>query len=129
MRLSAGGIRELHWHQQAEWAIVTYGDCRITILDAHGRAAVRDVKEGDLWYFSAGSAALPARAGPRRRGIHFGLRQRASSEFNTLLPTEWLAHTPPTSWLRILACRWTRSATFRCTTNGSSRARCRARAR
>lgn len=24
MRLSAGGIRELHWHQAAEWAYMTY---------------------------------------------------------------------------------------------------------
>ena len=36
MRLSAGGIRELHWHQQAEWAIMTYGNCRITVLDSSG---------------------------------------------------------------------------------------------
>src|SRR5262249_36321422 len=48
MRLSAGGIRELHWHQQAEWAIMTYGNCRITVLDAQGRPYVQDVKEGDL---------------------------------------------------------------------------------
>ena len=44
MRLSAGGIRELHWHQQAEWAIMTYGHCRITVLDARGRPYVADVK-------------------------------------------------------------------------------------
>jgi oxalate decarboxylase len=25
MRLTAGGIREPHWHQAAEWAIMTYG--------------------------------------------------------------------------------------------------------
>src|ERR1700756_5169987 len=25
MRLTPGGIRELHWHQAAEWAIMTYG--------------------------------------------------------------------------------------------------------
>jgi oxalate decarboxylase len=30
MRLTAGGIRELHWHQAAEWAIMTYGSCRVT---------------------------------------------------------------------------------------------------
>jgi oxalate decarboxylase len=28
MRLTAGGIRELHWHQAAEWAYMTYGHCR-----------------------------------------------------------------------------------------------------
>ena len=48
MRLIRGGIRELHWHQAAEWAIMTYGNCRITVLDAQGRPYVQDVKEGDL---------------------------------------------------------------------------------
>src|ERR1700737_1803369 len=51
MRLDAGGIRELHWHLAAEWAYMTYGKCRVTVLDDKGRAYVSDVKEGDLWYF------------------------------------------------------------------------------
>ena len=34
MRLGPGGVRELHWHQQAEWAVMTFGECRVTILDA-----------------------------------------------------------------------------------------------
>src|SRR4029077_15050514 len=37
MRLGRNGVRELHWHQQAEWAVVTAGVCRITILDQLGR--------------------------------------------------------------------------------------------
>jgi len=28
MRLTRGGIRELHWHQAAEWSYVTKGACR-----------------------------------------------------------------------------------------------------
>jgi oxalate decarboxylase len=33
MRLTtAGGIREMHWHQFAEWAYMIYGTCRITTL-------------------------------------------------------------------------------------------------
>ena len=54
MRLGPGGVRELHWHQQAEWAVMTYGNCRVTILDTMGRPEVADVKAGDLWYFPAG---------------------------------------------------------------------------
>jgi quercetin dioxygenase-like cupin family protein len=54
MRLTAGGIRELHWHQAAEWAYVTYGNCRVTVLDTSGRPYVADVKEGDIWYFPTG---------------------------------------------------------------------------
>ena len=38
MRLDAGGIRELHWHQAAEWAFMSYGNCRVTVVDPAGRA-------------------------------------------------------------------------------------------
>jgi oxalate decarboxylase/phosphoglucose isomerase-like protein (cupin superfamily) len=31
MRLEAGGYRELHWHQAAEWALVLNGSCRIQV--------------------------------------------------------------------------------------------------
>src|ERR1700681_4578911 len=54
MRLATGGIRELHWHLAAEWAYMSYGNCRVTVLDEAGRAYVSDVKEGDIWYFPAG---------------------------------------------------------------------------
>jgi oxalate decarboxylase len=44
MRLTAGGIRELHWHLAAEWAYMTYGNCRVTLLNDQGQAYVADVK-------------------------------------------------------------------------------------
>jgi oxalate decarboxylase len=95
MRLSAGGIRELHWHQQAEWAIMTYGHCRITILDALGRPYVADVKEGDLWYFPAGLPHSLQGLGPDGAEFVLAFDNGVSSEFNTLLATDWMAHTPP----------------------------------
>ncbi len=33
MRLTAGGVRELHWHVPAEWEIMLYGHARITAVD------------------------------------------------------------------------------------------------
>ena len=54
MRLTRGGIRELHWHLAAEWAYVTYGTCRITTIDQSGRPNVEDVPKGGLWYFPSG---------------------------------------------------------------------------
>jgi oxalate decarboxylase len=95
MRLSAGGIRELHWHQQAEWAIMTYGHCRITVLDAQGRPYVADVAEGDLWYFPAGLPHSLQGIGPDGAEFVLAFDDGVSSEFNTLLSTEWMAHTPP----------------------------------
>src|SRR6476646_10150971 len=30
MRLQPGGIREMHWHKEAEWGYVLAGRCRVT---------------------------------------------------------------------------------------------------
>src|SRR5438309_8687437 len=54
MRLTAGGVRELHWHTSAEWAIMLYGTARITAIDADGKSFVGDVSKNDLWFFPSG---------------------------------------------------------------------------
>jgi oxalate decarboxylase len=93
MRLTAGGIRELHWHQAAEWAIMTYGSCRVTVLDAVGRPYVADVNEGDLWYFPAGQPHSLQGLGPDGCEFVICFDDGDASEFNTLLVTDWFAHT------------------------------------
>jgi len=95
MRLDAGGIRELHWHQQAEWAIMLDGTCRITGLDADGRSSVRDVRAGDLWYFPPGLPHSLQGLGPDGAEFLLIFDNGMASEFNTLLLTDWMAHTPP----------------------------------
>jgi oxalate decarboxylase len=95
MRLGPGGIRELHWHQQAEWAVMTDGKCRITVLDWEGRPAVRDVRPGDLWYFPAGLPHSLQGMGPSGCEFTIVFDNGMASEFNTLLLTDWVAHTPP----------------------------------
>src|SRR5882724_13418570 len=40
MRLTAGGVRELHWHTANEWAIMLYGTARITAIDRDGKSFV-----------------------------------------------------------------------------------------
>ena len=54
MRLNAGGVRELHWHTSAEWAIMLYGTARITAIDTDGKSFVADTKKNDLWFFPSG---------------------------------------------------------------------------
>ena len=95
MRLGPNGVRELHWHQQAEWAIMTFGICRVTILDQNGRPQVADVKEGDLWYFPAGLPHSLQGLGPDGCEFVIAFDSGNASEFNTLLVTDWIAHTPP----------------------------------
>src|ERR1700761_5513499 len=95
MRLGAGGIRELHWHQQAEWAVMTYGNCRVTALDAQGRPYVADVKAGDLWYFPPGLPHSLQGLGPTGAEFLIAFDNGKAGEFHTLMLRHWLAHTPP----------------------------------
>ena len=95
MRSSAGGIRELHWHQASEWAYMTNGTCRVTVLDNRGRPYVQDVKAGDLWFFPAGQPHSLQGLGSDGCEFLIVFDDGAASEFNTLLVTDWLAHTPP----------------------------------
>ncbi|NPD66928.1 oxalate decarboxylase family bicupin [Lichenicola cladoniae] len=95
MRLAPGGIREMHWHQQAEWAIMLTGNCRITTIDEQGRPSIDDVAAGDLWYFPPGLPHSLQGIGPDGAEFLLAFDNGMASEFNTLLLTDWLAHTPP----------------------------------
>lgn len=95
MRLGAGGVRELHWHQAAEWGFISYGSCRVTAIDPQGRAYVADVGEGDLWYFQAGFPHSLQGIGPDGCEFILAFDDGKQTEFNTLLVTDWIAHTPP----------------------------------
>ena len=95
MRLTAGGTRELHWHQAAEWAFMTYGTCRVTGIDPQGHSYAADVKQGDLWYFPAGVPHSLQGLGPDGAEFILCFDNGRQSEYDTLLVTDWLAHTPP----------------------------------
>lgn len=52
--LNAGGIREMHWHDSAEWAYILAGHCQVTVVDPEGETEVANYGPGDLWYFPRG---------------------------------------------------------------------------
>jgi oxalate decarboxylase len=94
MRLTPGGVREMHWHTAAEWAYMLKGYARITAIDQEGRTFQDDVSEGDLWYFPAG---IPhSIQGLEPGGCEFLLvfDEGNFSEEATFLLSDWLAHTP-----------------------------------
>ena len=95
MRLTAGGIRELHWHTAAEWAYMLYGSARITCIDADGKSFVTDVKEGDLWYFPTGIPHSIQGLAPDGAEFLLVFDDGNFSEYETVLLTDWMAHTPP----------------------------------
>jgi oxalate decarboxylase len=94
MRLNAGGIRELHWHTAAEWAIVLYGNARITAIDADGRSFVRDTGVGDLWYFPTGIPHSIQGLGPDGTEFLLVFDDGNFSEYATVLLSDLISHTP-----------------------------------
>src|SRR5579871_2290045 len=52
--INAGGSREMHWHNSAEWAFIVDGHCQVTVVDADGAAEIANLGPGDLWYFPKG---------------------------------------------------------------------------
>ena len=93
MRLKPGGIRELHWHKEAEWTFLVAGRARITAVDQDGRNFIADIGEGDVWSFPAG---IPHSIQGREGGCEFLLvfDDGNFSENETFLITEWFAHGP-----------------------------------
>lgn len=93
MCLEPGAVRELHWHEQAEWAFMIAGAARITAVDLEGRAFVDEIGPEDLWYFPA---AIPHSIQALACGCEFLLvfDDGAFSENATFLLCDWLAHTP-----------------------------------
>jgi oxalate decarboxylase len=94
MRLTAGGIRELHWHTAAEWALMLYGNARITAIDLDGKSFVADVTEGDLWYFPTGIPHSIQGLNPDGAEFLLVFDDGNFSEYETVLLTDWMAHTP-----------------------------------
>lgn len=93
MRLGPGVVRELHWHKEAEWAYILKGHVRFTVVDSDRNVFIDDLQEGDMWLVPAG---IPHSIQGLADGTEFILvfDDGNFSENQTLLLTEWCAHTP-----------------------------------
>ena len=94
MRLNAGAIREMHWHKEAEWAYMLYGNARVSIIDEQGRFFIGDVGVGDLWYFPPGLPHSIQGLGPDGCEFLLVFDDGTFSEDNTFLLSDWVKHTP-----------------------------------
>jgi oxalate decarboxylase len=94
MRLNAGGVRELHWHKQAEWAYMLSGTARVTAIDPQGRNFVDDVGVGDLWYFPGGIPHSIQGLGPDGCEFLLVFDDGEFDEDSTFLLTDWFKHVP-----------------------------------
>lgn len=93
MRLTPGGVREMHWHKEAEWAFVINGDVRVTSVDQDGKVWIDIVHENELWYFPAG---IPHALKGMENGAEFILvfDNGSFSENSTFSITDWFSSTP-----------------------------------
>ena len=94
MKLTAGGVRELHWHEADEWSLMLTGAARLTAVDYDGHPYVKDLKAGDLWYFPQGIPHSIQGLGPEGCEFLLVFDQGKFSEDDTTLLTDWLIHTP-----------------------------------
>jgi len=88
-----GGIRELHWHPNAdEWQYFISGKARMTVFATGGRARTMDFQAGDVGYIQKSLPHYVENTGDT--DLKF-LEMFRSSYYQDLALSEWLTHTPP----------------------------------
>lgn len=104
MRLNAGGVRELHWHKEGEWAYILYGNARVTAVDPEGKNFVGDLGPGDIWYFPSGTPHSIQGLGPDGCEFILVFDDGGFDEDSTFLLSDWFKHVPKVSSPKISAC-------------------------
>ena len=91
--LKPGGLRELHWHPNAdEWQFYISGKARMTVFATGGRARTMDFETGDVGYVLKTLPHYIENTG--NTDLKF-LEMFKSSYYQDLALSEWLTHTPP----------------------------------
>src|SRR6516164_309994 len=96
MRMEPGVMRELHWHATAaEWAFVTEGSVRTTVIDPNGCSETNDFDPGDVWYFPRGHAHAIETLGDKPCHFILVFDNGYFSEFGTFSISDWIGLAPP----------------------------------
>src|ERR1700722_11595925 len=92
VRLKPGGLREMHWHPNAdEWQYYISGKGRMTVFAAGGRARTMDVEAGDVGYVQQSNPHYVENTGDTE--LMF-LEMFKTPHYADISLAEWLAHTP-----------------------------------
>jgi oxalate decarboxylase len=88
-----GGMRELHWHPNAdEWQYYISGKARMTVIGTGERARTMDFEAGDVGYIEKTLPHYIENTGDTDCKF---LELFRSSRFIDLSFNEWLTHEPP----------------------------------
>jgi oxalate decarboxylase len=93
VKLRPGGLRELHWHPNAdEWQYFVRGKGRMTVFTGGGKARTMDFREGDVGYIPKSLPHYIENAG--EDDLEF-LEVFKSPYYQDISLALWLAHIPP----------------------------------
>jgi oxalate decarboxylase len=89
--MNAGGAREMHWHNSAEWAYIVDGHCQVTVVDPDSLAEVVNLGPGDLWYFPKGHSHAIQTLGPAPCHAILAFDDGLYSEHGTFGISDWMS--------------------------------------
>ena len=90
--LEPGGLRELHWHPNAdEWQYVIDGDFSVSLFGSHGRYRIETLGKGDVAYIPQGYGHSIENIGSRSGRILIGLN---TGNYQAIDLSQWIAGTP-----------------------------------
>jgi oxalate decarboxylase len=90
--LEAGGLRELHWHPNAdEWQYIIKGQVSVTLFGSHGRYRTEVLSKGDVGYIPQGYGHSIENVGDETSRVLIGLN---SGVYETIDLSQWIAGNP-----------------------------------
>jgi oxalate decarboxylase len=89
--VNAGGAREMHWHNSAEWAYLVDGHCQVTVVDPEGQLEVANLGPGDLWFFPKGHGHAIQTLGPAPCHAILAFDDGLYSEHGTFGISDWMS--------------------------------------
>jgi oxalate decarboxylase len=92
MRIKAGGLRELHWHPNAdEWQYYISGRARMGVFGSHGRARTEEFNAGDVGYVPQGYGHYIENAGTEDLELLIVLN---NGTYQSISLSAWVAANP-----------------------------------
>ncbi len=92
MRIKPGGLRELHWHPNAdEWQYYVSGRARMSVFGSHGRARVEEFGAGDVGYVPQGYGHYIENVGTEDVEVLIVLN---NGNYQSISLSAWLAANP-----------------------------------
>lgn len=90
--LEPGGLRELHWHPNAdEWQYVIAGDFHVTLFGSHGRYRIEHLTKGDVAYIPQGYGHSIENTGTTQGRILIGLN---TGDYQAIDLSQWIVGNP-----------------------------------